>query len=150
MNTLYIQRVLYEGLGGGNSLRGILRNRILSNGFAFANVELRLKVWKFDIGKQHFYLGFNPFFDVGMITQVYDLNEMEIKNIMALQNQEDNIDDYFNFDKSVLYRPHMSAGIGMKIAMNENFILSVDWAVPFDKQDGASLSNLYIKIGYLF
>ncbi|MBR7167347.1 MAG: BamA/TamA family outer membrane protein, partial [Bacteroidales bacterium] len=36
MNTLFIQRVIYEGLGGGNSLRGIVRNRILSDGFAFA------------------------------------------------------------------------------------------------------------------
>ncbi len=71
MNTLYIQRVLYEGLGGGNSLRVILRNRILAKGFAFSNIELRLKVWKFDIGKQHFYLGFNPFVDIGIITQAY-------------------------------------------------------------------------------
>ncbi len=150
MNTLYIQRVLYEGLGGGNSLRGILRNRILANGFAFSNIELRLKVWKFDIGKQHFYLGFNPFFDIGMITQAYHLEEDHIKSVMAVNNPEDNPDDYFNFDKSSIYCPHMSAGIGLKVAMNENFILSVDWAVPFDKQDGAGLSNLYVKIGYLF
>lgn len=147
MNTLYIQRVLYEGLGGGNSLRGILRNRILANGFAFANVELRLKVWQFDIGKQHFYLGFNPFFDFGMITQAYKLDSIEIKGAMLAS---DDPADYFDFDNSSIYKPHMSAGIGLKIAMNENFILSVDWAVPFDKQDGASLSNLYVKIGYLF
>ncbi|MBP7102337.1 MAG: BamA/TamA family outer membrane protein [Bacteroidales bacterium] len=150
MNTLYIQRVLYEGLGGGNSLRGILRNRILANGFAFSNIELRLKVWKFDIGKQHFYLGFNPFFDIGMITQAYDFEEDHINSVMAVNNPEDDPADYFDFDKSSIYRPHMSAGIGLKVAMNENFILSVDWAVPFDKQDGAGLSNLYVKIGYLF
>ncbi len=147
MNVLYMQRVLYEGLGGGNSLRGILRNRVLANGFVFANAELRLKVWKFDIKKQHFYLGFNPFFDVGLITQAYTLDSIKINTLKEI---EDNIDDYFNFDKSSIYNPHMSAGLGMKIAMNENFILSIDWAIPFNKQDGASLSNLYIKIGYLF
>ena len=54
LNTLFIQRVMYEGLGGANSLRGIMRNRILANGFAYANVELRCKVAKFDIGRQHF------------------------------------------------------------------------------------------------
>jgi hypothetical protein len=43
----------------------------------------------------------------------------------------------------------MSAGLGVKIAMNENFILSVDWAAALDKQDG-KLSNFYIKMGYLF
>ena len=150
MNTLYIQRVLYEGLGGGNSLRGILRNRILAKGFAFSNIELRLKVWKFDIGKQHFYLGFNPFVDIGIITQAYQWDKKQIKEIMAVKDPEDNIDDYFKFKTSDLYRPHVSAGMGLKIAMNENFILSVDWAFPFDKQDGASLTNFYVKIGYLF
>jgi len=150
MNTLYIQRVLYEGLGGGNSLRGILRNRILAKGFAFSNIELRLKVWKFDIGKQHFYLGFNPFVDIGIITQAYQWDKKQIKEIMAVKDPEDNIDDYFKFKTSELYRPHVSAGMGLKIAMNENFILSVDWAFPFDKQDGASLTNFYVKIGYLF
>ena len=150
MNTLYIQRVLYEGLGGGNSLRGILRNRILANGFAFSNVELRVKVWKFDIGKQHFYLGVNPFFDIGMITQAYKFDADEIKTIMAVASPEDKFSNFFNPDPKAVYLPHMSAGVGIKIAMNENFILSVDWAVPFDKQDGAGLANLYIKIGYLF
>lgn len=147
MNTLYMQRVLYEGLGGGNSLRGILRNRILANGFAFSNVELRIKLVKFDIKKQHFYIGINPFFDIGMVTQAYTLDSAKIA---ALKNIEDDMDDYFDFNKSSIYKPHMSAGMGLKIAMNENFILSVDWAIPFNKQDGASLSNLYIKIGYLF
>jgi len=134
-------------LGGGNSLRGILRNRILANGFAFSNVELRIKLVKFDIKKQHFYIGINPFFDIGMVTQAYTLDSAKIA---ALKNIEDDMDDYFDFNKSSIYKPHMSAGIGLKIAMNENFILSVDWAIPFNKQDGASLSNLYIKIGYLF
>lgn len=64
LNTLFIQRVMYEGLGGANSLRGIMRNRILANGFAYANVELRCKVAKFDIGRQHFYIGLAPFFDL--------------------------------------------------------------------------------------
>jgi hypothetical protein len=49
-----MQRVLYEGLGGGNSLRGVLRNRILSNGFGFANAEFRFKVAKFKIKKEIF------------------------------------------------------------------------------------------------
>ena len=65
LNTVFIQRVMYEGLGGANSLRGIMRNRILANGFAYANIELRAKVVKFDIGKQHFYIGLAPFFDLG-------------------------------------------------------------------------------------
>ena len=34
--------------------------------------------------------------------------------------------------------------------MNDNFVLSVDWAVPFSKQDNNSMANLYVKIGYMF
>jgi hemolysin activation/secretion protein len=40
--------------------------------------------------------------------------------------------------------------MGLKIAMNENFILSVDWAMPLNEQDGAKKTNFYIKMGYLF
>lgn len=154
-NTLFIQRVLYEALGGGNSLRGIMRNRVLANGFAFANVEVRAKLVKFDIGKQHFYVGLNPFVDLGMIIQPYELEETAITNAIADNNAAksitDNVDNYFNFgEDSDIYKPHISGGVGLKIAMNENFILSVDWATPFSKQDNAKVSNLYIKMGYLF
>jgi hypothetical protein len=44
----------------------------------------------------------------------------------------------------------MSAGIGLKIAMNENFVLSVDWAAAFSRQDSRDYTNFYVKMGYLF
>ena len=88
MNTLFIQRVIYEGLGGGNSLRGIVRNRILSDGFAFANVELRLKLWKFKIGKENFYVGINPLFDAGMVLQPYSLDKNVIENNIKENDKE--------------------------------------------------------------
>jgi hemolysin activation/secretion protein len=64
--------------------------------------------------------------------------------------------DYFvldkegNLDNSLVYMPHMSTGVGLKVAMNENFVLSVDWAMALDKQDNAKWANFYIKMGYLF
>lgn len=158
LNTLFIQRVMYEGLGGANSLRGIMRNRILANGFAYANVELRTKVAKFDIGRQHFYIGLAPFFDLGVITQPYELDE---EKILDAYNKDDDqyklgLGDYFKLDEngkidqSEVYMPHMAAGLGLKIAMNENFVLSVDWAMALDKRDNAKWANFYIKMGYLF
>ena len=161
LNTLFIQRVMYEGLGGANSLRGIMRNRILANGFAYANVELRAKVARFDIGRQHFYIGLAPFFDLGIITQPYELNTEDIKAKHA-EDMKDNpkytlpLDKYFvldengNIDQSEVYMPHMAAGLGIKVAMNENFVLSVDWAMALNKQDNAKWANFYIKMGYLF
>jgi hemolysin activation/secretion protein len=154
-------------LGGANSLRGIMRNRILANGFAYANIEMRCKVVKFDIGKQHFYIGLAPFFDMGVITQPYELDEAAIK--AAYDNDSDPmklpLSSYFAtykvdddntgttteyLDKSKTYLPHMAAGLGLKVAMNENFVLSVDWAMALDKQDNAKWANFYIKMGYLF
>jgi outer membrane protein assembly factor BamA len=179
LNTLFIQRVMYEGLGGANSLRGIMRNRILANGFAYANIELRAKVAKFDIGKQHFYIGLAPFFDLGVITQPYKLDEDKIKAEHLKDYIASNaaaalgadvvptlpLSSYFattktetdflgatveHIDQSKVYLPHMAAGLGLKVAMNENFVLSVDWAMALNKQDNAKWANFYIKMGYLF
>ena len=157
LNTLFIQRVMYEGLGGANSLRGIMRNRILANGFAYANVELRCKVAKFDIGRQHFYIGLAPFFDLGVITQPYELDEKLINDAYAEDKDANKLplNNYFamkdgKIDQSCVYMPHMAAGLGLKAAMNENFVLSVDWAMALDKQDNAKWANFYIKMGYLF
>ena len=157
LNTLFIQRVMYEGLGGANSLRGIMRNRILANGFAYANVELRCKVAKFDIGRQHFYIGLAPFFDLGVITQPYELDEKLINDAYAEDKDANKLplNNYFamkdgKIDQSRVYMPHMAAGLGLKAAMNENFVLSVDWAMALDPQDNAKWANFYIKMGYLF
>lgn len=152
-NTLYIQRVLYEGMGGCNTFRGLLRNRVLSNGYAFANFEFRFKVCKFHVKKENFYIGLNPFLDAGMVLQPYDLDETDIRKHIAENDPDFNMDeigDYFNFDKKLIYRPHFSAGLGLKVAMNDNFVLSVDWAVPFNKQDNPKWTNFYVKIGYMF
>ncbi|MDL2312836.1 BamA/TamA family outer membrane protein [Bacteroidales bacterium OttesenSCG-928-B11] len=152
-NTLYIQRVLYEALGGANTLRGIQRNKVAANGFAFANVEFRFKVAKFKIKKENFYIGLVPFLDAGMILQPYDISEeVLISNIKENDPDFDlaQLPEYIDFSTNKIYTPHISAGLGLKIAMNENFVLSVDWAAPFNKQDNNKMSNLYIKMGYMF
>ena len=163
LNTLFIQRVYYEGLGGGNSIRGMMANRILANGFAFANVEFRFRVVNFDIKRQHFFIGLNPFFDMGIITQPYDLNDLvnthtdgRYNNLWAsMKAAGDNYNDYFHTNDyrlttNDLYMPHMTAGIGLKIGMNENFVLSADWAMPLNPQDNNKIANFYVKMGYLF
>ena len=153
-NNIFIQRVLYEGLGGGNTNRGILRNRISAKSYAFANVEFRFQICKFDIGKEHFFIGLNPFVDMGLILQPYRLDRNTILDNIE-QNDPDfdpgNLSDYIVFDDSKnVYRPHFSGGIGLKLMMNDNFVLSVDWAAPFDKRDNDGMANIYVKVGYMF
>ena len=145
LNQLYMQRVIYEGLGGANSIRGIMLNRILARGVAFATVEFRVQVAHFKIGKENFYIGLNPFLDAGMVVQPYDRVIADpVQAVLSSEYPDDLYDD------SRLYSPHLSAGCGLKVAMNDNFVLSVDWATALDKQDNAKLSNLYIKMGYMF
>jgi hemolysin activation/secretion protein len=107
---------------------------------------------------------------LGIITQPYELDEAAIKQayekdvldaILSTPSEDSPVPplplgDYFaldengNFDHSRVYMPHMAAGVGVKVAMNENFVLSVDWAMALDKQDNAKWANFYIKMGYLF
>ncbi len=141
LNQLYMQRVVYEGLGGANSVRGIMRNRILAPGVAFANIELRTRLISFKVGKNMFYLGLNPFLDAGMVVQPYEAQHTSTP-VPAPS-------DPYSADRG-LYQPHFGGGCGLKVAMNDNFVLSIDWATAFEKQDNSKFSNLYIKMGYMF
>lgn len=144
LNQLYMQRVVYEGLGGANSVRGIMRNRILAPGVAFANVELRTQLFSFKVKKNMFYVGLVPFLDAGMVVQPYNRVSHDPHIGAPITDDETNI------DYQRLYDPHLGGGCGLKVAMNDNFVLSVDWATAFDQQDNSKFSNLYIKMGYMF
>ena len=144
LNQLYMQRVVYEGLGGANSVRGIMRNRILAPGVAFANVELRTQLFSFKVKKNMFYVGLVPFLDAGMVVQPYNRVSHDPHIGAPITDDETNI------DYQRLYDPHLGGGCGLKVAMNDNFVLSVDWATAFDQQDNSKFSNFYIKMGYMF
>ena len=148
MNQLYMQRVIYEGLGGSSSCRGIMRNRILSDGFAYANIELRIQLFHFTVGKENFYIGINPFVDEGMVIQPIERETFFFPHINDSRDLEIAAKTYNPENET--YLPHLAGGCGLKIAMNENFVLSVDWARAFKEQDNSKKSNLYIKMGYLF
>ena len=147
LNQLYLQRPVCEGLGGGNSVRGVMRNRVLAPGVAFANVEVRTRLVNFRMGRNMFYVGLNPFIDAGMVVQPYDdvvadPHDYLVNHSTALESQYR--------DDNRTHDLHLSGGCGLKVAMNENFVISADWATAFDKQDNGKFNNLYIKMGYMF
>ena len=129
-----------EGLGGDRFNRGIRRNRMIGEGVFYGNFELRWKMWRFNVAKQNFYLGTNFFLDMGRVTQKVDIDP---HRLLLFSPEEMNA--YFNADGE---RMHYSTGMGLKIAMNENFIISVEYGVALDEQDGDS--GLYITLNYLF
>ena len=140
ISNLIYQYEEYEGIGSRYTMRGMLYNRIMAAGYAWGNFELRAKVLQFNAFKQHFDLVVNPFFDAATITRPYRLDAQK-KALFAGDGAE-----------PVLYQEatgkvHCSAGIGGKIHMNTNFILSVEVAKGFDPQLSAltvSMATTYM------
>ena len=132
----FTRRSMTTGLGGAYTLRGALLNRVVGDGFALANLELRWKVVKFTVGKQNIYVGLNPFVDAGYVFDPIDLelNELQKQSCM-LTGEKDGI--------------HTTAGCGLKLAMNENFVVSCDVGKALNEQDNDGL-GVYIALNYLF
>jgi hypothetical protein len=126
-----------DGLGGARTIRGVLRNRIVGDGVAFGNVELRWKFFKSVVFKQNIYLGLTAFLDGGMVVQDHKIYTNTVP--------EDKQSFYFSENSD---RLHLATGIGLRIAINDNFIISVDYGMALRKQDGTS--GLYIGIGNIF
>lgn len=152
-NELYIDHNRYYAVGGVTSVRGLMRDRVWVPGFAYATAELRSRVWNFDMINQHFYLGLNLFIDAGMVTQKYDIDQAVIRekvdNDAWVAANNLGFDDFFDVNANI-NMPHLGAGAGLKLAMNENFVLSCEWGMPFSKRDNYTNSNFYIGMGYMF
>ena len=127
-----------DGLGGANTIRGILRNRLSADGMLLGNAEFRYKAWQTYWHRQNFYIALTSFYDAGMITKkrVVDLS------LVPLADKQ----KYFNENST----GHItqSAGIGMHVVMNQNFNVAFDYGKAFSKVDGSS--GFYVSIGYLF
>ena len=134
----YSPSVIAEGLGGAKSVRGILRNRIVGDAIAYGNFEFRWKFFKTIIKNQNLYLALSTFSDMGTVLTPIDLDRDALPTGLALE-------DYFDESEDEL---HISYGLGLHIALNENFIIAIDYGRPVDKRDGSS--GLYIGMNFLF
>jgi Omp85 superfamily domain len=137
-----------EGLGGSKTLRGILLNRVIGDGFIMGNFELRWKPVYFKFLKQDCYLGLDGFYDMGMITKKIKLPgnlETTFNNLYNSDGVTQNYSDYF---KPGTEKLHQSAGISVMLVMNQNFVIAIDLGKAFNEQDG----NIGFSIGlnYLF
>jgi len=127
---------LSEGIGGAKTMRGILRNRIVGDGFCYGNVEMRWKFARFHWIKNNFYLGLNAFTDFGKVTKKIDVPQSILATLPA---------GYYSANAEKF---HFSYGSGLRIAMNENFVIAADYGIAANKQDGTS--GMYIGLNYLF
>ena len=119
--------IAWNGLGGNKTLRGILRNRVVGEGALLGNFEVRWRFVDFNFLGQDWYLALSPFLDAGMITKPYE-------NQPNMTGDTDGV--------------HMSYGMGLHIALNENFIIAVDYGIAADERDGQK--GMYIGLDFLF
>ena len=134
INSMFFRKMYTEGLGGNASVRGLNRNGVLGDGFLMLNTELRWRIYDFKFINQNWQIATNPFFDLGKIIQPYRLDEQKAAIGM------------YQGDES---KPHFTAGLGIKLVMNHNMVISFEGGKPFDKNDG---TGLWTNIGfnYLF
>jgi outer membrane protein assembly factor BamA len=98
---------------------------------------MRWKFAHFNFIKNNFYLGLNGFTDFGQVTSKISVEPQNA----TISNRN----AYFRDDAETL---HISYGAGLRIVMNENFVISIDYGRAVKEQDGTS--GMYIGLNYLF
>ncbi len=117
-----------DGFGGYRTIRGIVRDRIQGRSICYFNTEMRYRFIDFHLFNQNVGLALSGFFDGGRVLQAFGGG--------LLRNE--------NF--------HLAAGGGFRFIMNRNFIIAVEYGIPFNAQDrnGTKFGSLYINTGFLF
>lgn len=136
--TSFSQVTINEGLGGAKSVRGMLRNRTVGQSVAYGNLELRYKFLRTRIARQNLYLAVNAFSDAGMVVVPQKIDK-------SLIPAGENPLHYFDELKD---KPHITVGGGLHIALNDNFVVSVNYGRATDPRDGKS--GLYIGMNWLY
>jgi hemolysin activation/secretion protein len=131
-----------EGIGGYRTVRGLLRNRVQGPDEGFYNIELRWRMLNFVLWKQNIGLGLNTFTDGGLVTRKADMSYKGAEDAALKAQYETYMSQAQNENL------HISAGAGFRVILNENFIISLEYARPFNKQDG--YESFYLNTGYLF
>lgn len=137
LSTAFLTSATNQGLGGAGSLRGVLRNRVVGDGVLMGNFEMRYRFWNFVFFNQNIYVASNFFYDTGRV-----INPIELDLTRVPETEKA---DYFAQGNESF---HNSMGAGLKVAMNHNFIMSIDYGKALDKRDGDS--GVYIRLNYLF
>ncbi len=137
LSTYYDSRLNQEGIGGAYTLRGAMRNRIIADGFALANIELKAEIYKFRFIKQDFMTALSFFTDISYVIQNYDVDLSKVP--AGHQNT------FFNIEKQ---RPGFSYGPGFYLIFNKNNVISVYYGFSQNKQLGNS--GLYVGSSLLF
>lgn len=131
---VYDSKISRDGMGGAKTMRGILRNRIVGESMGFGTAELRWIFLRTVAAKQNFYIALSGFSDFGMVLKNYDYDTSNIPGTVNTVEENEAL--------------HLSYGGGLHFALNENFIVAVDYGLASNPADGSS--GLYIGLNWLF
>ena len=109
-----------EGLGGGNSVRGLPKNRFTGNGIFLTNSELRWRATEFSVRRKPMYLVLSGFVDAGRVWT----DEIKLGQI-----GED---------------LHAGFGGGMRVGIGPSFVAA------FEVGRSSESTQIYIGLGYPF
>jgi len=132
---IFNSTTIRDGLGGGKTIRGVLRNRVVGEDMLYGNIEIRWKFLRMVKFNQNFYFAVAAFTDAGKVTGKYHYNTLNSDAIA-----------YLNQGSSESW--HQSYGAGLYGAMNQNFIVSLNYGLAADARDGSN--GLYIGLDFLF
>lgn len=141
----------FEGMGGYNTVRGIMRDRIVGLDMATYTLELRWRFVKFQLWNQNIAFAANIFSDGTMVTKGVDISKLSSWDWSEHKPYEYKV---VGQDKDT---PHITFGAGLRFIMNENFIVAAEYGTPLThflknsplyNQDGTGA--FYVNIGYLF
>lgn len=135
-----------EGMGGYNTVRGIMRERVVGLDMAAYTAEFRWRFCRFSFANQNIALGLSAFSDGAMVTRGLDISPLKPVSAVAVP-----------VVSSEKERLHATVGAGFRFIMNENFIVAAEYGTPLThfmkesplyNQDGTGA--FYINLGYLF
>lgn len=147
-----------DGMGGYNTCRGIIRNRVVGEDMFSGTAELRWRFLQFTAFNQNIALGLSGFVDACQVTRPYDMTfnpDMTKHTVAEAALMKLEYDKYITSEPE---RLHAAFGAGFRFIMNENFIVAAEYGTPFThflKQDNPLYNQdgtgaFYINLGYLF
>lgn len=131
---VFDSKITRDGLGGSKTMRGIMRNRVVGESMAFSTLELRYKFLRTVVFNQNLYIAVSGFMDSGTVLKKYEFDTTGVPAGQIIYDTDEAI--------------HLSFGGGLHFALNENFVVAIDYGMAADKRDGTS--GLYIGLNWLF
>ena len=125
-------------LGGYRTIRGLMYNRVSDSSVGFFNTELRWKFAGFTLFKQ----------DIGLMLSGFCDGITSLRHFKVSNRTEAFPELYSKYVISGNDTIHFSAGAALKIILNRNFVLNIEYARALSAQDGAGV--MYFNTGFYF